>query len=95
MPRGVEVKLNTILTSALDEWSASRSGRIILGKRATANQWTGGWLDGTWLFASLHFLPTYSQEYRHINQFKTRHKQTKSSCRHKNKALQFKEFALT
>jgi hypothetical protein len=41
--RGVELKLHTFLTSALDvgDWSASRPGRFIPRERAPCTHWIG------------------------------------------------------
>jgi hypothetical protein len=41
------MKIHIFLTSALagGEWSASRLGRFIPGKRAPGTHWAGGWVD--------------------------------------------------
>jgi hypothetical protein len=44
---GVEIQLDTFLTSALDggEWSASRPGRFTPKERACGTHWIGGSVD--------------------------------------------------
>jgi hypothetical protein len=44
---GVAVQIHVFLTSALvgGEWSASRLGHFIPGKRAPGTHWIGGWVD--------------------------------------------------
>jgi hypothetical protein len=44
---GVDVEIHIFLTSALVgvEWSASRLGRFIPGKRDPGIHWVGGWVD--------------------------------------------------
>jgi hypothetical protein len=43
---GVDVWIHSSLTSALvgGEWSASHSGRFILGERVPRTRWTGSWV---------------------------------------------------
>jgi hypothetical protein len=43
---GVNVYIHVLLTSALvgDEWSASRTGRLIPEERAPGTHWIGGWV---------------------------------------------------
>jgi hypothetical protein len=44
---GMEVKLLTFLTSAvdIDKWLASRSKRFIIQEAAASIQWIGDWVD--------------------------------------------------
>jgi hypothetical protein len=41
---GLDVKIQFLLTSALVEWSPSRTGRFTAGEKAPGTHWIGGWL---------------------------------------------------
>jgi hypothetical protein len=45
--RGMDVKVNIFLTSALagGEWAASRRSRFTPGEWAAGTSWVGGWVD--------------------------------------------------